>query len=215
LDVSWSERTSWTDADQADFFAHLQRARRANRADYLIRQASALAGSAWPRGERIALELLTLAENHGVSDFSRSGFHQLRAQCLLRAGLIVPAVEQYRLGFAAQRRLPNIRRGLHVDFAWRIATARLTEYYEEAMAALEEFNDPNDLVWPLNQYRYFGALALISDSFGDRDGARRWATNALEAASRDASPFPRHAHLGLVQTPESAAYNELLRLAAA
>jgi tetratricopeptide (TPR) repeat protein len=159
--------------------------------------------------------LLRSAEAAGVDDFYRSGYHQLLAQCLLREEQIAEAIAEYHKAFAAQRRMPNVRLGLQIDFAWQVAVGRLTECYADALAYLGEFTDTMDLAWPANQYRYFGALAMISEALGDFAGARRWATNALEAASRSESQFPGHPELGLVTRPESGVYNELLRLAAA
>jgi hypothetical protein len=215
VDYRWAERTTWTTEDQADFHAHLKRARRVNRADYLIRQARALAESDWPNGNMIALDLLAAAAELGITNFRRPGFHQLQAQCLIRTERLDAGLTQYDAAFTAQRLVPNVRCGVHLEFAWLIAVRRIAERYPDAVERLEEFTDTSDLLWPINQYRYFGALALISDALGDRDGARRWAGDALAAAGRSESAFPRHPKLGLVDQPESGVYNELLRLAAA
>jgi tetratricopeptide (TPR) repeat protein len=215
VDFSWAERSTWTPDDQSQFYAKLKRARRINRASYLIRQAEALAKSRWPDGNAIALALLDEATTHGVEAFHRSAFHKLRAECLFRRGDAEAAAAAYDAAFDAQAALPNIRVGLEIAFAWEVATRRIEALYDKAVERLAPVaKESMTLAWPINQYRYFGALAIISDELGDREGARRWATNALAASERVEGPFPRHRSLGVVETPESRTHNDLLRLAA-
>ena len=57
-----------------------------------------------------------------------------------------------------------------------------------------------DLVFPAAQYKYFGALALISSAAGDSENAARMARKALEAAMKQRSPFDRHPAVGRLET---------------
>jgi hypothetical protein len=216
MNISWAERTTWAEADELDFYTRLKRARTSNRARYLTMQARALASSSWPAGNAIAIKLLGEAAALGIDSFYAAGYHQLAAECHFRAGDTTEALRQYECAFAAQAQLPNVRVGLEIAFAWEVATRRLRDCYELALSRLgTAAADGSTLLWPINQYRYFGALALISDTLADLESARRCANNALDAASRTDSPFRRHAGVGLVNTPESGTYNELLRIAAA
>jgi hypothetical protein len=216
MNISWAERTTWTEADEIEFYARLKRAHASNRARYLLIQAKALASSTWPAGNAIAIKLLSEAAAQGIDSFYAAGFHQLSADGHFRAGATAEALRQYECAFAAQAHLPNVRVGLEIAFAWEVATRRLTGCYELALSRLgAAAADGSTLLWPINQYRYFGALALISDTLGEPESARRWADNALDAARRSEGPFHRHPDVGLVDTPESGVYNELLRIAAA
>ncbi len=86
----------------------------------------------------------------------------------------------------------------HLEFAWFAVVREFTKFYDEvveAMGAMEE----TYLVFPINKYRYFGALALICVFLGDGVYALRMAQNALRAAMEREEPFPRHCTVSVVK----------------
>jgi hypothetical protein len=70
---------------------------------------------------------------------------------------------------------------------------------------------PSALVLPPLQFQYFATLALISADEGDREGASRWAKNALAATNKQ-GPFSRHSDVGLVGMTDTDLQIELEQL---
>jgi hypothetical protein len=89
----------------------------------------------------------------------------------------------------------------------------LRAYYDEALSVMQEFFDPCAAL-PTVLYRYFGALAFITQGLRDQLYAARAAKNALEAAATQTSPFARHPGVGLVQSPDPRILARLQTLAA-
>ena len=108
--------------------------------------------------------------------------------------------------------MPSVRGCAYLEFAWFAATRRLAGIYDEVMAAMSDLQKA-DLLFPLNQYRYFGALALISSDLGDQDYARRMARNALAAAAKETGPFHRHPDFGIVPRGEDEVHARVRSLA--
>lgn len=105
----------------------------------------------------------------------------------------------------------------YLEFAWTVARLRRREYYDEAIAALREFESPGDLAFPTNAYHYFAALALIADDSGAPDEARRWGGRAIQAASLKKGPFRRHPDFGTLDPAavDVLTHRQLWQLAAA
>ena len=83
--------------------------------------------------------------------------------------------------------------------------------YQRAPDVLNEFVSPTALVFPIQEFQYFATLALISADEGDREGASRWARNALTAASKQA-PFALAPDVGLVGMTDANLQVELEQL---
>jgi hypothetical protein len=100
---------------------------------------------------------------------------------------------------------------------WSVARLGRQEYYEEALAAVREFQSDSDLAFPVNAYRYYGALALIADDGRDIAEARRWAGRAMRAAAVTKGPFRRHPTFGILDPAlvDEACHRRLWQLAAA
>jgi hypothetical protein len=207
----WYRRTTWTDADAADFRRRLNRAR--YRAQYLCIQASALQATGSPDLAHVALELANEMVARYPEPFHLGSAHLTRARCFIAIGAISDAVSAFRQSFAAQREMPNIHTNAYLPFAWTVGRLRLSDYYADALAVMEEFFTPSDLMFPNDRYAYFGALAFLAEGLGDLDGASRWAANALVGAVETASPFPRHRSEGLVCDPMPDTHLRLQQLA--
>ena len=105
-------------------------------------------------------------------------------------------------------------------FRQRIVNGR--QYLFKSYDTVDEFGDvlkameqmeKTDLIFPINQYKYFGALAIISEAYGDLLNAKRMARDALEAQQKD-GPFSRHKDAGIVRNIEASIHKRLWRLAA-
>ena len=193
----WYRRTTWSVDDQTDFFARLKRSR-TRKTEYLRLQALALAETRQPELVGAALELLDLALSDQPDTFHLSMLHLQRAECLVALDRAPEAVLAFRASLQARRELPNVINMAYLEFAWMIARLRMKGHYGEVAATFREFAQQSDLVFPINAFRYFGALALIAADQGDLHSARRWAANAVASASEQRGPFARHPTFGLV-----------------
>jgi hypothetical protein len=108
-------------------------------------------------------------------------------------------VDAYRHVIRLDAGRPNVRGYHYIDFAWYVATNSAVALYPEVLAGAEDNLQEPDLIFPSNQYRFFGALALIAASSGDRAEARRMAKNAIRAEESKQGPFWRQPFLGLLK----------------
>jgi len=96
----WYRRTTWTKDDQADFEARLARARKQNRAQYLLIQASYLMEAANRKLTSAALELLNRMLAEYPSDVQVAQAHTQRAECHIQLGEVDKAIEAFRSALA-------------------------------------------------------------------------------------------------------------------
>ena len=98
-----------------------------------------------------------------------------------------------------EREIPYFRGCCYIEFAWFASTHRKRDVYDEVLAAMESDLQDRDLIFPVRQFRYFGAIALIASDRGDKDLAKRMAKNALDAAAKRQGPFSEHPGIGVVR----------------
>lgn len=212
--TEWYRQTEWTQSASAEFEKRLSRAR-GQRGEYLRIQALTLADT---RNPEVAEAAIGLA--HRYLTLKKAGVgvaqtHATIAKSYATLGDIDSAISSYRTAVEAEHSQPNVRGYHYIEFAWYVATNSLTEQYDEVLAAMKHNMLDQDLMFPVNQYRYFGALAIISADLGDQENARRMAKNALAAAARKQGPFEGHAHLGLIEKGNNEALARLEHLSAA
>ena len=211
-DKNWFRRTSWTEEDQQDFFAHLQRARRYNRAQYLQIQASCLLATGLPRDAASAIELLDILLRDHPDSVETEGAHGLKARCLEALGRIDEAIDSYRLALAARRTATNIHTYAPLSFGMLVIRNERRDLYEEVLSAFNEMVGPVDLLFPDAQYMYFAASAIILGEAGRMEAARECAAKALRAASMTTTGLARHPDIGLVVKRDKAIDVKLQRL---
>jgi tetratricopeptide (TPR) repeat protein len=193
----WYRRTTWSLDDEAAFEAKLSRSR-GSRSEYLRIQALTLADTRDPATARPAIELASRYLRENPAGLLRAEVHTTVARAFTTLGETDAAIQAYRRAVEAERATPNVRGYASLEFAWFAATRKLAGIYDEVMAAMMSDLQNDALLLPLNQYRYFGALALISSDLGDGDHAKRMARNAVDAAAKETGPFPRHPEVGIV-----------------
>ena len=146
--------------------------------------------------------------NWGEEAQLASVFHH-RAECFAGLGDLARAIDAYQQVFQTQRTRKSELTMAHLDFGWLVATTPLPEYYDEALALLNEFTHNN---FPVDQYRASAIHALIFDARGQREQAHRYASVALQSAAARHSGFRYHAKLGLVKSPDEKVYKRLQML---
>ena len=211
-DIEWFRQTDWTPSASAEFERRLARAR-GQRSEYLRIQALALAATEMQEFAEAAIGLARrfLALKQAGSGVAQAHATIARAHATL--GEIEAAVAAYGLAVDAEYAQPNIRGYHYLDFAWFVATQAVDTQYDEVLRVIQRNKRDQDLMFPANQYRYFGALALISAAQGDEENARRMAEGALSAAAHERGPFENHPGLGLVARDKSKSHARLQRLA--
>ncbi|MBI2841669.1 MAG: hypothetical protein HYX75_25415 [Acidobacteria bacterium] len=211
----WFRRHSWTETDQAEFFARLGRSRTPfHKAQYVRIQAYELHQAGGARYAREALELLDTIVESWMGDAQRASVHHQRAECLRDLGRDVEAIQAYRETFAEQRRSPSYLTNAHLDFAWWIAASGMRELFDEAMSVLDEFSRDGGITFPASVYLAEGARALIQHARGDRDVASTHARRALDAAELKHTGLRYHPTVGVVRRRDEATHAMLTSIAA-
>ena len=197
-DIEWYRQSDWTPVTAAEFERRLAKSR-AQRSEYLRIQALTLAGTKRSEFATAAIELAQRFLELKKTGVGVAQAHATIAQAHATLGQVDAAVAAYRLAVDAEHAQPNVRGCHYLDFTWFVAKRTLISQFDEVLAVTQRNMDQRDLMFPANQYRYFGALALISGALGDKDNARRMAKNALSAAARKQGPFGTQPSLGLAE----------------
>jgi tetratricopeptide (TPR) repeat protein len=207
----WFRKASWSPEDEADFFAHLHRARPAGRAQYLRIQALHLTEGASPALLAAALALLDRCVQSYPDDTLIAMAHDQRAKCLSSLQRPEEAVEAFRAAFGAMRRRPNVRPSTAAEFGVFVVARRLEPLYDEALAMLDEFEGTD--IFPVEVYRRQGVRAILNARRGRLAVALPAAKSALDAVLQQKSGARYHSGLGLVKDLTSAFHRELLAIA--
>jgi tetratricopeptide (TPR) repeat protein len=207
----WYQCTIWTPEASAEFEKRLARAR--NRAEYIRIQAVTLAYTNDPSNAPVAIELARRYLELEPNGNSASQMHASIARARETLGDISGAVESYLAAIELEFRLPMYRGHYCLDFAWFVVIHELSNQYDNVMTVLERDLGANYLELPSNRYRYLAPLAIICESQGDIESARRLAQLALAAASIKKGPFSRHPNFGVVLEETDALRARLQRLA--
>lgn len=207
----WFRKTTWSSSDEEDFYQRLSRSR-GQRAEYLRIQAATLAATGDSKVSAPAKKLAHKYLEENPEGLFRSQAYLSIAKASETANETEDAICAYRAAADIEKHESRVRAAAHIDFLWFVATQGRRELFEEAMATSEASLQDTDLTFPAARFRYFGAIALISQAFGDHAHARRMAEDALEAA-RSRSPFGRHPDVGTVGDSYPAIRRVLERLA--
>ncbi|MBV11924.1 hypothetical protein [Rubinisphaera sp.] len=206
----WFRRTTWTDEDRTDFHAHLNRARKYNRPQYLRIQASHLADVA---NHAAALELLDhfLQVDDGAIDLAQA--HLQRAEAFLATGCEQEAIDAFRASLEAERKRPNVQTEAWLLFPWFIVETQETELYPEANSILSEFSKLRSPSFPVSNYRFHCVMALLLANTIDQAQAISHAKQALAASDEKHSGYRYHPNLGLVQDTNNTVHERIAIIA--
>jgi tetratricopeptide (TPR) repeat protein len=206
----WYRRSTWTDHDREEFNDRLRRSRRGNKAQYLRIQAGHLAEAGYPAE---AIELLDRMFREFPDRIQLGVAHLQKAESLVSLGQIAAAIQEFRSALRAQRDIPNVQSTAWVIFPWFVVENQLTEFYDEALAVLEEFQEESWLSFPDIRYRYCVVHSLVAEANGDLPTAREYAIQALTEASKANSGLRYHPRIGLVGSIANRFEKKLRKLA--
>jgi tetratricopeptide (TPR) repeat protein len=185
----WFRNEEWDAAIAGRFEEKLRRARR--KEQYLRIQACTLAS----RHPHVALQLLD--RYFSMADkFDHAQAYVDRATALKALGRIEEAADSYEAALDREAEFPNLKTQAYLELPVLVATEGLRARFDRALAILD--GQADRLTFPVDHFLWHAARALIIADRGDRDGAARHASGALEAASKDYSGFRYHPSVGLV-----------------
>jgi tetratricopeptide (TPR) repeat protein len=207
----WFTKKTWSEADQADFFARLKRTRTPHhKANYLWVQARELDNVGLP------LEAMTLLDKV-LSEFPEPFWLplvcQLKAEIFVKFGDLDQAIAFYRRALDIERKHPNHRTQAVYDFGKLVTENKMTMLYDEALAVLKEMETPGTK-FPDAVYKINGIFAVVAEHKGQVEEAKKFAQAALDAAVKDKSDFRHHPKFGLVKDKKSKFYETIEAIAA-
>jgi tetratricopeptide (TPR) repeat protein len=204
----WYRRSTWSAADQEEFFTRLKRSRTPeNKSQYLRIQAGYLA-EAGKHAAAVALLDQLFREFPGRFEAAQS--HWQKAECMIALKRTEAAIDEFRASLQAQRDFPNVCTDCWLLFPWFIVREKMAALYDEAVAVLQEFKSDSALTFPIQQYQYAAARALIAAERGDKDTAREFAKTALHWETVNDSGFRYHPKLGLVDRIDADIHDRLV-----
>ena len=200
--MDWYRQTAWTSEIADEFERRLARSR-GQRSEYLRVQALTLADQNSPKLASIAINLAKRQLELSPVGISAAQMWAVIAKACITLGQQDDVVAAYRQAIRLEANRPNVRGYHYIDFAWYVALNSAVALYPEVLAAVEENLQERDLIFPANQYRFFGALALIAADSGNSAEANRMARSAISAAKSQQGPFWRRPFLGLLKDSSS------------
>jgi tetratricopeptide (TPR) repeat protein len=209
----WYRKTTWSETDQADFFARFKRSRTAyNKSQYLRIQACHLEGVGSPELLKASLALLDkmLAEFPDKTQLA-SAYGQ-KASCLAKLGEIDQAVANYQRALKTERELPNVKTNAFMQFGRLVVENNLTKLFDEAVEELKEL-DLRGIKFPSDIFQAFGIRSIITAHKGEIEKAKEFAKIALEAADKAHSGLRYHSTVGLVRDKETPFYKSIQAIA--
>jgi hypothetical protein len=192
----WFRRTEWNTEIEADFEAHLRRAR--GKPQPLKIQAAMLAKS---RPE-VALRLLDRYFSSGDTFFLADAY-ATQARARMAVGDITGAMASYDAALSREAQFAHLKTNSFVEYPLLVAERRLAERYDDALRVLAARRQ--DLAFPVQHFMWHAACALIRSAQGAQAEATAEARLALAAADQSSSGFLHHESLGLV----GSAYGDL------
>jgi|SRR5262245_11921624 len=185
----WFRHAEWDIEIQAEFDAHLRRAR--DKVQPLKIQAALLA----ERHPKVALQLLERYFESGDTLFLADAFCT-QAEARAVTGDVWGAAESYAAALTREAEFPNVKTSSFVEYPLLVAQHRLKERYGDALRVLAARE--SDVIFPIQRFMWHAAHALILAAQGERTQARSEANMALAAADESSSGFRYHRSLGLL-----------------
>lgn len=211
--VEWFRHESWNSEIALQFETRLARSRSA-RGEYLRIQAYTLAATRRADNAVPAIELAKRYLSLEPAGFSAAQMYACMACAHETLGDKAAALAAYRCAIALEQKKSGVRGYYYLDFAWFAASHGMCDLYDEVLHAMASNKEDKDLMFPVNQYRFFASLALMSADAGDMSTARQMAGNALQAASLSAGPFAHLPAAGVCVSGSDPHRERLERLAA-
>jgi tetratricopeptide (TPR) repeat protein len=206
----WFRKTTWSEADQADFFARLKRSRSVgNKAQYLRIQAAHLESTGPPEFLKAAIKLLDTMFVEFPSRFQMASAYTQKASCMAKLGDIDNAIINYQRAFETEREFPNAKTYAFIEFGKLVAEKKLARFFDEALTELEKELQSRGIQFPADTFNAFGIRSIIAAQRRQFERAKEFAKVALQAAEKIDSGLRYHPTVGLVRDKETPFYKSI------
>ena len=196
----WYRRKTWTENDEIEFFAKLNRARKDGRAQYLKIQAIELIETKTENLINVAESLL----NKYFEDFPEDNFN--KSSCLGQLGEIyslrndyLKAIEYFKKAIEFEKVFPNVITQATIKLSEIVIENNIVaeyKYTEEIL--MKKINSRSGLTFNNEKYIVYSILSIINNENGNDKIAKEFAEIAEENANLESSGFTYHKKLGIV-----------------
>ena len=197
MNADWYRKTTWTKADRERFFRFLGETEENHKSEYLRIQAVYLEKSGNIRYIREAVDLLDILIEKYPDPLQLAQAQLQKATCFEKLALFDQAVESYKESFDAQRLHPAAHTRAVYHFGYFVIRHQKSELYENALEAIHEFYDENDMVFLDNAYRLHASLSIIYEFKKQIYEAVRHAKEALDLLERDRFGLMNNPHFAM------------------
>lgn len=201
----WYRNTDWNEEIEAAYFDKLSRAR-SSRDQYLTIQASLLART----HPDVAMKLVDLYFNTKKTNFDVGLAFGVLVEVAKSKGQWDKVVETYKQLLELEKAKPSQTFGTDIELPYFVATHKIKHEYSNCLEVLKSIN--RDMIFPLERFKYYSALALISMGNGQRSAAKNAASCALQEADLQRSGLRYHQNLGLVGEDHRSTIRKLVQI---
>lgn len=211
--ADWYRRSTWSEADQADFRKRLNRARPSSRVQYLRIQAHHLAESGLANAA--PARLCEGLSRHADDRLQKAPALLQLAECLAATGRWSEAAHAFRAATQQEADFPGVRVGARVAYAWHVVVCERTDLYDDMLRMLSIGTEDGSSasLFPISRDTLNACRAILTAAAGDPVAAKACAREALAAAAATRTELRYHRQLGLVTNPPSSIQERLRALA--
>lgn len=200
--TDWYRRKTWTETDEEEFFAKLNRARKDGRAQYLRIQAIELI-------ETKDKNLLAVAEsllNKILTDYPDNKFE--KSQTYNQLGEIYKsredwdkALSYFKKSLDFEKEYSQVKTTSYLNFSETIIRTEKTELYNETENLLIKEIKEKTFKLPVQKYMMYSMLSVISEYKGNFEQAKLYADLADENAESETNTLwnPQKNKIGVVK----------------
>ena len=195
----WYRNRKWNDSISKAFFTKLNRAR-AQKMQYLVIQS----GYLLHKHPSVSLKLIKQYFEQRHDKFFDNNAFENQAKALLQLEDIENAIISYRNVLEREEAFPNSKTNSSVEYPYFVATNNIKSEYQNVLSVLNN-KDESILIWPVNKFQWYAALAIINN---DDYSAKQ----AIDIAKTNKSSFRYHQKLGLVGREHNKTIKKLINL---
>jgi tetratricopeptide (TPR) repeat protein len=200
--TDWYRRKTWTKTDEEEYFAKLSRARKDGRPQYLKIQAIELV-------ETKDLKLLDIAElliqklftDYPDDKLERSSSLETLGDIYKLRQQFDRAIEFYKKAIDFEEIYPNVQTQAYLEFSELVVKHKIQDHYDFAEQIVSKRIKGS--IFPIEKYKAFSILSIISSFKGDKAKAEEFAVFADKNASAETSGLRYHKYLGIVKERDS------------
>jgi tetratricopeptide (TPR) repeat protein len=200
--TDWFRRKTWTKTDEEEYFAKLNRARKDGRTQYLKIQAIELVETKDPKLLDVAeLLIQKLFTDYPDDKLQRSSSLKILGDIYKYRLQFDKAIEFYKKAIDFEESYPNVLTHAYLEYSELVVKHNMHDHYGFAEQIVSKRIER--LTFPIEKYKAFSILSIISNFKGDKEKAEKYAILADKNASADSSGLRYHKDLGIVTERDS------------